>query len=50
MGTSETIKRNMTIKEYNRPEVIKLNKRQKAEAHDFSWHVDCGASFVLNLR
>ena len=39
----------MTIKEYNEPEVIELNNK-KAEAHDFSWHVDCGASFVLNTR
>ena len=49
MGTRKTIKRNMTIKEYYGPEVIELNK-QKAEAHDFSWHVDYGASFVLNPR
>ena len=39
----------MTIKKYDGPEVIELNK-QKAKVHDFSWHLDRGASFVLDLR
>ena len=39
MGTNKTIKQNITIKEQNEPEVIKLNKRQKAEAHGM-WTVE----------